>query len=132
MLSSPFAYVRKQAQDIQLLYLQLEEEKLLALIEEKLRTGQIPWETLFESQEGPVFLETRPLKLPAGQKSFEAKLFLAQGSFQEKEDKTVFGSVKAVVKIYEKSHQKPTKKPVSVTLFVLKKQAVPIHGAVSL
>ena len=127
MLSSPFAYVRKQKQEISAIYFQLEEEKLLAHIEEHLRTGLISWNTLTSSEDSPVLLETRPFKLPDDNHHYEAKLFILQGHFKNREGVS-FGTVKAAVKIYEKSKKKPKKKPASVTLFVLKKQTTAPHA----
>lgn len=128
MLSSPFAYVRKQKEEITFLYFSLEEEKLLSQIEEKLRSGQIPWETLLSSEEAPVLLETKTLKIPGDDRIYEAKLFLAKGTFKTQEG-VCFGTVKAAIKIFQKAQKKPKKKPAFLTLFVLKKYEGAPHAA---
>ncbi len=127
MLSSPFAYVRKQMRDMTKVYLQLEEEKLLAVIEERLRSGSISWETLMASEKKPVLLETRALKFPGDEYEYEAKLFLAKAEFQNREDLS-FGTVKAGVKIYKLAQKKPLKKAASLSLFILKKQTIEPHA----
>src|SRR5438105_3973108 len=93
MLSSPFAFVRKQMRDITSVYLKLEEEKLLASIEEDLRTGETSWDTLLKSQEKPFLLKKKTFTLPGDTHSYEAKLFLVQGKFETQDDLS-FGTVK--------------------------------------
>ncbi len=113
--------------DLTSIYLQLEEEKLLSLIEEHLRTGQISWDTVSSCEKSPILLETRNLTLPGDKNRYEAKLFLLQGHFKKQED-IYFGTVKAAVKIYQIPKETPTKKPASVSLFLLKKQTTAPHA----
>ena len=127
MLSSPFAYARKQVQDVTAVYLTLQEERLLALIEEDLRTGKISWDALLSSQEKPFFIRTEKFTLPKDKHEYEAKLFLVRGKFETKDDLS-FGTVKAAVKIYQVPQKKPKKKLVSLSLFLLKKQTVVDHA----
>lgn len=128
MLNSPFAFVRKQSNEMSLIYLSLEEEKILASIEENLRTGKISWDILLSCEEAPILLETRQIKIPDDKKEYEAKLFLVRGSFKT-QDGVCFGTVKAAVKIFQKAQKKPKKKPAFLTLFVLKKQETAPHAA---
>ncbi len=120
MLSSPFAYVKKQKHDIQSLYLQLEEEKLLIFMEEQLRTGQIPWDVIVKSETSPQKVGEKTFTLPGDKKPYQARLFITQTRLQSKESET-FGTCKTVVKIYQKPMKKPKKNPGTATIFVLKK-----------
>jgi len=128
MLSSPFAYVRRQMAEMATIYFQLEEEKLLASIEENLRTGKVSWDTLLTSEESPVLLETKTIKVPGDKHVYEAKLFILRGQFKT-QDEVCFGTVKAAVKIFQKNQKKTKKKPAFQTLFVLKKQTTAPHAA---
>ncbi len=107
-------------------YLSLEEEKYLALIEEDLRTGKTSWDTLLKTQDKPFLLDTKDFTLPNDKHKYTAKLFLLQGKFETQGDLS-FGTVKAAVKIYQTPEKTPKKKPASLTLFLLKKQTVVDH-----
>jgi len=128
MLSSPLALVRKQAREITAVYLKLEEEKYLALIEEDLRSGKTSWDTVLKSQHKPFLLYTKEIRLPGDKHVYHAKLFLLQGKF-ETQGSLSFGTVKAAVKIYQHPEKTPQKKPASLTLFLLKKQTVEDHAS---
>jgi hypothetical protein len=127
MLSSPFAFVRKQVRDMTTVYLTLEEEKYLALIEEDLRSGKTSWDTVLKAQDKPFLLGTKDITLPGDTHKYKAKLFLLQGKFETQGDLS-FGTVKAAVKIYQTPQKKLKKKPASLTLFLLKKQTVEDHA----
>jgi hypothetical protein len=119
LLHSPFAHLRKQQKEITAILLQIEEEKLLASIEENLRNGTISWNTLLETQTHPVLLQTISLRLAQDPLTYSAELSLMEGSF-EIDEEVHFGTVKAAVTIKNPLDKKKKPKPVTVTLFVLK------------
>ena len=116
MLSAPFSYVRKQNSQISSLYLEMEVEKLLALFEEKLRTGEIPWVSILEGEKKTIPIETLPFQIE-GQK-YEAKFFLKTSPLTTQE-KTSYGIVKTYVQIFKK---KKSLYKTHKALFVLRKE----------
>ncbi len=119
LLHSPFRYVKKQQREITDFLLQIEEEKLFASIEEKLRNGTIPWSTLLETEKHPVSLKSVTLRLPGDPHTYTAELSLLDGSF-EKEEEVCFGTVKTAILMTNPLDKKKKTKPISITLFVLK------------
>ena len=123
MLGSPLSYIRKQTQAVSSIYLQLEGEKFLALLEERLRTHEISWNQVVESQKKPVLIDTISFNIP-GYKNptpYEARLFLSKTNLQT-QDKSSYGTVKAVVQLYKGKSKKKKEYQSHVTLFVAKKQ----------
>lgn len=119
LLHSPFRYLKKQQREITTFLLQIEEEKLFASIEENLRNGTIPWNTLLETEKHPIFLKSVKLQLPGDPIIYTAELSLLDGSF-ETEEEVHFGTVKAAILITNPQDIKKKAKPISITLFVLK------------
>jgi hypothetical protein len=128
LLHSPFAYLRKQQKDISSLFLQIEEERLLAQIEEDLRNGTISWNSVLASEKEPVLLQTIFLTVAQDPTSYSAELSLIEGSFETHEEIS-FGTVKAAVAITRSLDKKKKNKPVTVTLFVLKAPLPSIYAA---
>ncbi len=83
MLGSPQLANKKQKKELSRIYMQWEGEKILCSLEQKLRTGDIPWDTLLKSQDKKNLLYEE--KSP----TLRSRVYLSKGKqgdfFQDKE-----------------------------------------------
>ena len=114
VLSSPFSHLKRQRQEILSLSLHNEGEKLLFLVEEKLRQGEVSWKMITESQKEKVFLD-----LPSSC-AIKPSIFLYKTTLNDGEDGSTLGLVTAKVEFFEKGGKKPLHKA-SSTFFICKK-----------
>lgn len=126
MLGSPLSYIRKQVQSMTSIYLELEAEKYLALIEEKVRTHKVSWHQIVESQKKTILLDTISFKVPSHKKTedYEARLFLYKTHLQTQEQSS-YGTIKGLVRIYKLKPKKKKEYEAHLNLFVVKKEMTP-------
>jgi len=119
LLNTPFSYLKKQRQEILSLRWQQEGEKGLINIEEQLRTGEIPWDSIVKAQKQPVPLSTYSFQKEF--KEYEVRLLLARSYLHTEED-SQFGTVHTQVQIHDLSKKKTSLQyQLTGRLFALKK-----------
>ncbi|MBS0627880.1 MAG: hypothetical protein JSS09_06675 [Verrucomicrobia bacterium] len=128
MLRAPFSYLVKQKEEITSLYLRLEGEKSLIELEENLRTGQIPWSKIIQSQKERVLIKNSS-NLFFPDKNFpkvESSIFLSKSSLKKMETGTWIGKVQATVEFSDFSNKKVLHTVKSVFFVSKKKMEVPL------
>lgn len=124
MLQAPYSYVKRQKKEILSLRLGLEGDRLLIAAEEDLRKGQIPWDSLMESQKEKIFIEkfSFPLSLEKELPSISSRFFLSRGNIKKLENGTWIGTVLATVEFIVPSRPKEVLYKISSTFFVARKK----------
>lgn len=124
MLQGSYSYLKKQKKEILSLRLGLEADKMLIAIEEELRKGQVPWETLVASQKEKILIENFSIK-----KSFDSRLptissrlFLSKGKLKKLQNGTTIGTVVATVEFTTSARQNKVIYTLSSLFFVTKKK----------
>lgn len=112
VLSSPFSHLKRQKQEILSLSLYNEGERILFLVEEKLRQGEIPWKEISSSQKEKVFLDIE------SSSSIKPSIYLYKTTLNEGDDGSILGLTTAKVEFLEKG--KPLLKA-SSTFFICRK-----------
>jgi hypothetical protein len=114
VLSSPFSHIKRQKQEIISLSFHKEGERLLFLVEEKLRQGEISWKEISESQKEKVFLDIPSLS------KIKPTIFLQRTMLNETEDGSLQGLTTVKVEFIYPTKKKNTY-TASSTFFVCRK-----------
>lgn len=124
MLRAPFSYLKRQKEEIISLCLGSEGEKLLIGLEEELRTGQIPWSKIVQSQKERVFIKSSTdFFFP--DKTFpkvESTLFLSKATLKKLESGTWIGTVQAYLEFTSLNNKNKILQKTTTVFFVSKKR----------
>lgn len=124
MLRAPFSYLKRQKEEIISLFLRLEGEKLFIEVEEELRTGQIPWSKIVESQKEriPIKSSTHFFFPDETFPKVESAMFLSKATFEKLESGTWIGTVRVMLEFSSTSKQKKILHKMNSIFFVSKKK----------
>ncbi|MES2198863.1 MAG: hypothetical protein V4489_01675 [Chlamydiota bacterium] len=132
MLGGPFRYLKKQKEEIISLFLRFEGEKLFIEVEEELRTGQIPWAKIVQSQKENVFLKSSA-NFFFPDKTFpkmESSLFLSKATLKKLESGTWIGTVQVTLEFFAPRNKEKILHKTTTVFFVSKKKLdLPVNSS---
>lgn len=131
MLGAPLSHLKKMKAEILDLYLNIEGEKILFSVEERIRTGEIPWDVLFKNNGIKTFFASpeNSETLTSLEKNHfppvKSKIYLSRKAFKKDKNGLLIGTVQITVEFYTSSKKKVLHRSRSL-LFVSRKELQPL------